>query len=586
MKKRILFYFIGVFIGVSLFLFLLFGLSKLLYPPPPVSAPLSEILPDSPAWYIHCLALQEQLTTFVQHEQYRQLLKTPYLQQLLQSEEGQAQLASFEKLSEDTLIGLMQFIGKELVFALYRSSPEAKAQPAAVLLSRVSDKAKLAERVFYAFDWLTEFGVEKLPLKLHSRAVYQVKQQDLLFPIYYTLVSDVAVVSSSLELLETVMVRISEQKPEQERQGQGQETDLFNVLVRPAQPESRFVTAFADPAALADELSSNLFFSSFYLTNIKSVEAMREAPPLVSMFDIYPESIRLHTEFQHSLRTRSDSHTPISISAANSCWEDSKQIRQFPLLLNVSPEALNALLQQIQEIFPRMQQNWQNPFQEHRLWDSTIECRSSTKPVGKLFALPDLLCASDSALSPEESVAAIDTLVNTIVEQQVPPMLRSTMLRQERKPYQEIPVSTLQAMFQDVFSYAALTNKTGEAFNILASNSDAVKQGIDKIRAEADARPSYCANVPPEQSNNDAEKIVPAIGLWLHSDRLARFLEDFSQTKSFELLVPRTKNPEFYAQLPKLLLTLRSLPPMFLEIGLQEENPTVKLWSQGYYIDE
>ena len=579
MKKRQILY----FSGAALILFVLLVLSKLLYPPPPVAKSLSNLLPDSPLLYLHASNLQARLKDFSQHKQYQRLLQTPRLQSMLGTDEGQAQLATFQSFWEDKLLSPMQFIGKELAFALYRSSSEARVQPSAILLSRVSDKAKLAERVFYAFDWLTEVEVEKLPLKLYSHQVYQVQQQDLLFPIYYSLISDVAVIGSSIELLETVITRLSEDAPTQEKQGG--EAELFETLVRRAQPDSRFMTAFADLPALAAEISSNRFFSDFYFMNLEGVEQMKDAPPLFSVFDIYPESIRLKIEFSPSTESQAAPQIIKPPAAANSCWENSEAIRQFPLLLDISPDTLSALLQRVQEIFPQAQQDRQNLLQEYQLWDSAIECRISAKPVGRLYALPDLVCASDSVLSPEESITAINGLLNTILEQQVPQMLRSTMLRQERKAYRDTPMSTLQVMFQDVFSYAALNNQAGMSFNILATNSAAVKQGIDTIRTEADAIPSYCMNVPAEsKSKTDAGEngIVPAAGLWIHADRLARFLEDFSQTKSFELLVPRSKNPELYAQLPELLLSLRSLPPMYLEIGLQEDIPTAKLWSQGY----
>ena len=577
MKTRRILY----FSGVALILFVLLILSKVLYPPPPVSKQLSGILPDLPAFYLHCSGLQTRLKDFTQHEQYQRLLQTPYFQRMLRSEEGQAQLATFQGFLKDKLLSPMQFIGKELAFALYRNSNDDEALPAAVLLSRVSDKAKLAERVFYAFDWLTEIGVEKLPLKLHSHTVYQVQQADLLCPLYYTLVSDVAVVSSSLTLLESVITRISAEETEQK-------TDFLGAIVRHTPPESRFMTAFADPPALADEFSSNLFFNSFYITNKEGIEQMREAPPLFSMLDIYPGSIRLQAELSPSPEKRSE---PSVAAAANSCWEESGQIRQFPLLLDIFPEALNALFREVQDIFP-LQQGWQNPFSELRLWDSAIECRIVAEPVGKIYALPDLLCASDSPLTPEKSTAVIDNLLNGILEERVPPMLRNTMLRQERKPYQEVPVNNLQVMFQDVFSYAALANEVGDNFTILASNSAAVRQGIDKVLAKTDARPGYCTKSPRKKTNSGAgkgsvdEAMQPAAGLWLHPRPLARFLEDFSQTKSFELLFPRSKNPELYIQLPELQLILRSLPPMFLELGLQEEKPTAKLWSRGFYGDE
>ncbi|PID58107.1 hypothetical protein CSB45_05315 [candidate division KSB3 bacterium] len=562
--------------GIVLFLLAFLFLSKIILPPPPVTKQLSDLLPDSPLFYLHCSDLQARFKDFTQHEQYQRLFTTPYVQGILQRQEGQAQLAAFQGFLDERLLSPMQFIGKDLACALYQHSSALKArEPAVIVLSRVSRKAKLAERVFYAFNWLTEIRVEKLPRKRHNHPVYHVNQQDLPFPLYYTLFSDLVAVSSSLDLLETVIERLSQEAI-------ADEPEAFHELVRHTQPEISFLTAFVDPPRLAEELSSNLFFRSWSRSNQEQIELLKDAPPLLSIFDIYEESVRLQAEFSPLPNSHADVQDTEQAAPANSCWNKSSTIREFPLLLDLSPNTLSKLFQRVREIFPPAQLEWQHPLQGYRLWENTIECRMSTRIPGTLYALPDLLCIADSPVPPEESAAAVTTIVSTLLKEELSPMLRRTMLRHARKIHQHVPVSVLKMLVQEVMAYAALSNRQGKAFTMLSTNSRAIEQAIDATLAEADALPVSCTNSAPDQHRNSAQQFVPGAGLWIHADRLAAFIKDFSQSKSFRLLVPRKAAPEFYAQLPELLVILQSLPPLYLELGLQRQTPTARLWSKGY----
>ncbi len=572
-----------------------------------VRTKFSSIVPAEPLVYLQITDLRTHLEQCAQHPHYQQFLSSRLLRQIQAAPEWQEFSVSFERFWNGLAINPMRFIGTDLSISLYKSPPYSTV-PAVVLLSRVDGVSRLAERLLYLVERVSgQIGIDVAHIVEHI-AVYMIKQPDMVFPLYYSVIDELAIISTSLPLMQKTIQRAvgAGEKSEPNRSMVLSEHEAFFANVTDTHRESTFLTAYLELSPVFEELSSNLLFRSLNLVTKADVLAMADFPPAAIWGEMFADSIQIKTALYSSappekswktVSTKGRTVELLPVSEHSTCWENLNE--QFVLVGGVHKPLLPEFFRSLQTLFP--QQAWPLPFdieksEQVQIFGEIVECRLSNTLFGTLYTIPDLLCASDTSDDPEHVISTTDQVVNNWIEQNMTPMARRTMLRQLKTSHQKTMISQVQLMFHDIFCYTAFQEKPGPTFTLLTTNSEVIKEQIDRLLSNS-AEPRYFCMAPTENAvgqdvkegkncNNvslvrGSRDEMPVIQWWIQPERLAKFLDDISKTTTFTLLLPQQEYHQFYQNLPTILLVLESLPPLFLETGLQEHGIFTRLRTEN-----
>lgn len=569
---------------------------------------LSSLVPSQPLVYVQCSELQTRLEQLTQHPHYQQFLDSPFFQQLQTTEEWQEFSASFEAFWKEMVIDPMRLIGTDVSIGLYQTEKN-ELWPSAILLSRVDQIAKITERGLYIFDQLFgQLGMDFVE-KIEAVPVYKVQHEEMLLPIYYAVIDNLGLVSTSFPLLQdTIQRAIGQDEKETEPQQVDfvENSSLFPQVLH-SSPDSRVLALYLELSSTYQEFSTNPFLRSLNLA--QELRDMADFPPISIFLDSYADHIRLKAKL-HSSESAHDQQAASDFSSLekseektgedHSCSGDKDDWGEFPIVGQVNKDLLAIFFQKLHTLFPGLE--WRSPFQgidlQQDVFGKRIACRLSNTLFGTLYTVPDLLCLSETPEAPQTAIPVLEKMVGGLLAQSFSPMARRTMLQHTSESYLETVISKVQLMFQEIFSYTVFAVDKQRSFMLFTTNSEVIKRQIDQHQAYPNESLYPCMTtpaIPIEQTRTKAEsddlaeemghpiihREISAGRVWIQSERLATFIEDLMKTTTFSLLVPQQNYPVLYQQLPKLLLLLQALPPLFLEFGLLEERLFVALWVES-----
>ncbi len=548
-----------------------------LYGPHLASTDLPALLPEAPLAYLRCSDLQTHLTQFSASELSHQFLNSPFFKHLHATEEWQEFSVSLKKIWNNLFFDPMRLVGSDVVIGLYKSSPEDLFPPVS-LLSRVDGTARIAERFLYAFDRLSgrQIGIQFVQ-HINRVPVYRIKNADLLLPFYYAIIDEVAMLATSLPLLrETIQTGLGRKRDIAER-SESRQSMAAHPLLHSSGNDSRFLTAYLEIPSLLQEFSISPFWRS--LLSPQDLESWRGLPPVSLALDRRDHALLVHSRiaagtvattalFQESKQGAEQ----LEANRTNGCTVNS-DMADLPLFLHVDNRTLTKFWRTWQASVPQQQSDMPIAPDVIQLFGKQLECRLSQELLGTVYAVPDILCTADPQYASSRVVSELYAFVEMILEQNVPPMVRHTILKHRVKEQGETAIGQMEAMFQPFLTYTAWPLGEQRSLAFVTTNASRVEKQLSTLTTDPKTVPFFCQR-PTENTRNDSasEGKRMAAQVFIHSVRFGEFLDTLSDTRTFRLLVPQEEYASLYEWLPEIVLIFRSLPPIVFELGLQKQE--------------
>jgi hypothetical protein len=286
MKKRLLI--IGLLIILSMIALLVvkYAIYKILQKPV-LRKELASIVPATPLAYVQSSHLKTRLERFMDSPEYQTFIQSEFVKQLQQTQWSAEFIFQFEQFWHSLIIDPMHIIGTDAAVAVYNAE-EGEMIPGVILVSKVDQIAKIAERVLYVFDRLGgQVGITFEQQYQHF-SIYRIEQPDMICPLYYAIVDDIGMLSTSLSLLKnSIHLALS---PESAPGNAGVSPAIHPI------PDKRFVTGYLDFSLFFKELRENAIFRFLDLPQ-KNIKGGRKKFPFLTIhLDIYVDEISLRME--------------------------------------------------------------------------------------------------------------------------------------------------------------------------------------------------------------------------------------------------------------------------------------------------
>ncbi|MBD3304755.1 hypothetical protein GF339_00225 [candidate division KSB3 bacterium] len=523
----------------------------------PLQQDLASLLPSSPLAYLQCSDLQLQVEQFAQSP----FLQSPFVTHLTNAPWWEEFAQAFQDSWESLLIDPMHILGTEAAFGLYPRE-EGDLLPPVIFISRIDRIAKIAERLLYLFDRVTGGIGMQFFQKTDGVSVYMIDQEEMLMPVYYGIIDDMGLLSTSFPVLQRTIRHILMEAPET-----SELAPPFHQRIQ-ALPDEHFVTLYADLAAIV---------SAFQPLPTFTTEPSRqevELPCMTLWWDMLPDQavvqaalIPNSAEMPGEIGSEPDMGSPKKLSGR--LFLDSPEA--FPVSGIFAPGQFSALLNSLQALFP--DQDWSHWQQRQALsqniFAGRLECRLSETLWGTLYAVPDVFCVGE-AHPPEQSRTAMQQMIASGLEEALPSIPQRAMVMQPEEEYQQTTISKVLVLLQEVFGYAVVEEVqqgASDAVLFMATSTNVLKQQMAAWRARE----------PHGSSHNGASDQMPVARIWSQPERLADWLDALSGTRTFGLLLPVRKYPLLHQGLPLVLQLVRSLPATVVDVEVQAHCLTFTL---------
>jgi hypothetical protein len=524
---------------------------------------LASIIPANPLAYVQCSCLRTRLKQFMDSPDYQRFIQSEFVKQLQQDERSAKFLLQFDQLWHSLYVDPMHIIGTDAAVAVYNAE-RGEIIPGVILVSKVDQIAKIAERVSYAFDRLGAGIGITFEQEYQHFSIYRIEQPDMICPLYYAIVEDIGMISTSHSLLKkSIRLALSPALP-------GVKTSPFTKIIQNI-PGERFVTGYLDFSLFFKELRENVLFRSLEQPQKNVEDRGQNLPFLTIHLDTFADEISLRTELFSvpDIPTSPGDHSEGEVDYL--LLQD-----HFPadisLVAAFYKEYFTSFLQNWQELFP--QQKWFLPIQtlDHSedVFGEVIECRVSNTVIGMLYAIPDLTCILDTQ-NPGRAITFLDTTTKNIFDQILPPIAQRAV-KISREPYRGTKISKVQVIFQELLNYGTVKTENRHSqkfYTLVATNGRVLKEQIDSLQTQG-KRPYMF----PLQQDHTAFVIL------LQNKMLSKLIRDFSRTNTFSLLFPRHIHTQLYQLLPFLIHFLDPLPPVLLEGGTKGTGLYLELRSR------
>ncbi len=507
---------------------------------PRMNAELSALLPDEPLACAHLAALSNRLPEFLQSTPYQHIQTSPAFQQLRQTPEWQRFVKSFPS---NLPINPMRLIGKDAVFSVHDTGSN-DAIPALLLLSRTDWFARKVEQLFYAvnvFSWKQAITVAQPGTKF---ALYRLQTADMLFPLYYTVIDDALFLSTSLPLLDATVKKATTGNAAPANKEQP-ETPLFSADIRPA------------------ELLRTLARSPFFNIDRDALSTIAPGAELTLSLDALPDEIRLDAMLFSGETPRRNASTPDAMKDAPRRNVSAAIEKETAILVGLHRDETAQMLARLQAIFPQMESLELLPEVSalQALTDGRLECQSSSRIVGMVYAAPDASCLTTFRASPEIAMRAMQRTLTGLLAQVVPESQRS-LVKQSAESYKNAALVKVTLLIQELFAYGVAPAETS-GYGVIGASSKTLKREMDRLFALEQASPY---RLSPERG--------AVANIILQPPQLADLLKNLTKTPICSILLPKSEHPQFYASLPLILLALSALPPVTLDA--QIDNTALK----------
>jgi len=503
---------------------------------PRVNAELAALLPDEPLAFAHLPSLSARLPQLLDSKPYQHILGSPAFQELQQTPEWQNFAASFpSKLPFNP----MRLIGKDVVFSVHDTA-ENEAIPAALLLSRVDWLARRSEQLAYvvnAFSWKQSITVARPGTHI---ALYQLQTADMLFPLYYTVIDDVLFLSTSLPLLEKAVTNA---------------TTVNAAFVQSEQPETPLFFVNLSPADLLRTLARSPLFE----IDRNALSAIAPNAEFALSLNTLPDEIRLDVTLSIAETPRRSVSTivPHVETPRRGVFTDIE--KETAILAGLNRDEMAQMLARLRMMFPRIEQYALLPeiAALQAMTDGRLECQSSSRVAGLVYAVPDVSCLTMFRVLPEMALAAMQRTVTNLLDQTIPPGQRN-MVKQSAESYQNAALIKVAMLIQELFAYG-VAPANANSCGLFGASSKTLKREMDRLFTLNQASP-YRMNAEPGAIAN----------IVLQPPQVAALLKNLAQTPTFSILLSKSEHPQFYASLPLILLALNALPPVALDAQIDD----------------
>jgi len=566
MKKRLLITGLLVILAIITLLLIRYVIDIALRKPV-LHEEFASIVPATPLAYVQCLQLKARWEQFTNSPDYRTFIQSEFVKQLRQDERSAKFILQLDQFWHSLFIDPMHIIGTDVAIAVYNAE-KGEIIPGVILVSKVNQIAKIAERISYAFDRLgAGFGIT-FEQEYQHFPIYSIEQPDMICPLFYTIIEDIGMISTSLPLLKNT-IRLALSKVED---GRSVNTSPFKRIVHNI-PDKRFVTCYLDLPLFFKELRENPIFRPLGLPQKNIKEGGNNFPFLTIHLDTYADEITLRSEL---LPAPDISEYPGDNSEAevNSLLLQDNTSANFPIVAAFYRKKFTSFLQTWQELFPQWE--WvfpvQLPDQPGDGFGEMIECSVSAALLGTLYVIPDIACVFDTQ-HPGRTMAFLDATIENMLDQMLSPMAQRAV-KMSSETYGGMRISKIHFMFQEILNYAVAKSGNGHSrsfYTTLATNGNVLKAQIDSLQAPPGKKPYVFR---PRQDNT-------AFVVLLKNDVLSEFVQNASQTNTFSLLYPRYTHRQLYQLLPFLVQFLKPLPPVLIEGGTKGTGLYLELRSRG-----
>lgn len=497
---------------------------------PRVKADLSELLPaEQPLAHAHLAALRENLPNVLRRKPYRHILASPAFQELRQTPEWQKFAESFPTKFP---INPMRFVGKDTVFGMYETGKN-ETIPALLLLSRVDWLARKTEQLLYAanaFTWKQRITVAQPGTPF---ALYRLQTADMLFPLYYAVIDDVFFLSTSLPLLDATVKNA---------------TTANAAPVRKKRADQPLVSVDLRPAELLQTLARSPLFD----IDPETLSAIAPDTEFALSLNALPEEIRLEAILSRARTPRAEiprqSVPPVLDNDA-------------AIFIGLNRDETAQMLTRLHAMFPKMESAELLPeiAALQAITDGRLECRSSSRVAGMVYAVPDMSCLTVFQAAPDVAMAMMRQTVTQLLVQSIPKGQRN-LVKQFDETYKNAALVRVALLIQEILAYG-VAPAHANGYGVFGASSKTLKREMDRLFALEQASPY---RMTTERG--------AALDLIVQPPQLADLLKNLAQTPTFSLLLPKSQHPQLYASLPLILLALNALPPVMLDAQLDGES--------------
>ena len=510
---------------------------------------LALMIPAEPLAYIQCAHLKTRLAQFTNSPDYQTFVQSAFVKHLQQTEGWRNFSEVFTQLWKSLLIDPLHIIGDEIVLGVYKTEV-GEVIPGTILISKVDRVARLSEQILYVVDQVTHQTGLKFDREFHQVPIYKIGQREMIYPLYYAIIDDIGMLATSRSLLERA-IRLAiglDTRPES--------SSLWHTIASES-PTNRFVTGYLDSPIFLAELRK--LFRALELDESIAWQTA-DVPVMTIRLDTGAKTVALRVECFPDSNVSAYANENLKDQVNNRLLET-----QIPAnvaaTLSLERTSLPIFLQNWQAVFP--QWAWNFPIQtansSPEIFGKMVECTLVKTLTGMVYALPEVSCILDTQ-RPDLALSRLNATLNNVITQTVPSFAQGSLVKMADESYRNTVMTNVQVMFQDMLSYAAVAGQSQQVspgYVVLSTNKQAVKNQIDARQTQPDNQPY----ILPVQSKR------PPIICWLHNKNLSAWLQKFSQTNTFALLLPPSTSQQSYQDLPWLVQGLQTLPPVWLEAG-------------------
>lgn len=572
MKKRVLL--VG-FVFVACGLLVLLGYVFRASLRKPISyKQIASLFPARPLAYVQCTRLAPRLKDFSQRASYQAFLQSPLFDQIRKSSWWQEFSSSWQDALQDMVVDPLRIVGTDAAIGVYQAQ-KGELMPGILVVTKIDPVVNLVERLLYLIDSIAgPLGVQK-QVEIKGVPVYTLQQEEMILPVYYSILGNLGIISTSFPLLQHTVLQASGKPVDAETRGLQPQQNPFESIVDAGKPE-RFVTLYWDTTKVLRELQQYELFDPQEFFDESLLASLRSLPFFQVAVDVSAHSLMVSLEvFPPSLSTEKakpfqecDHENTFSALIHNTP-------PQYPVLAAVNRARLESLFSALEQVFP--QQSWQEALRWHKqqslIWGEHVECRFTTDLFGAVYTTPDLACILDTQ-HPQRAKALLQYGVNMLFERLFPSAIqRRTMASTVNESYRENTISIARVLFQEVFAYAVSQDASQPGYTVAATNTPAVKAFLDALRDHPE-QPPFTA-MPrilfASASSPSLTASLPIGGMLFRTIPLLELLEALSKTSTFALLFPQERYPGLYHIIPVLRQSETALPgAILLSIEVQD----------------
>lgn len=546
MKKRLIWF------AAGLILLLLCGLAvswNVLFPPA-LSRELAALVPSDPLVFIQGSQLRVHLAQFTQRPEYVALLNSEFLHSLNRTDWWPNFRENFLAFWKSLMIDPLHIVGHEMAVAVY-ASDRSDVLPRAILIGKTDRVARVAERLMVGYDHLAhQIGITSAQ-KYRQHGVYALQTYDMLWPLYYAVVGEAGLISTSQPLLhETIDLVMAHTNSSRSTRAQTVSTPtVFRQAYPLAAPQNRLLAGYIDTAGFARECRRNPFLRALGLGQGSGPVQ----PDPNTVFTITARSNQVSAQIRWFASAQAAAQIEPELLPQIGDWNTvlPHPLTQ-PLVLAANLPRMQAFIQAGQRLFPQWAFITLNA--QHEIDGERFEGIVSDRILGGLYNLPEMAGLLDTA----DAQAAHRTLagvVHSLVMTMLPPLLQNRIeTATERNQQTEISHVTLKMPLvkQNIVHYATISHADAAAAGyITVSNSlTMLQQQLAALAAQPETSPYHL---------NQA-LFQPGFLAILSPPHTATLLKNFAQTATFAMMVTPAQQSVVKQIWPLMLQGLPLLP--------------------------